>query len=280
MKKLLLFFFLFNFFSIEAARVQITFNQGFNIYVVTDDPLFPSVGSTTNNNEINSIFLAYSVTFCFSTYTENGKPVVFADYFGTDLNGFINDLESDSNVTKVGVCADLPYYSFADLLYIKLVDNTNGNPIGTNANQNISTTNELLNVIFDNYNVSEMDSYLGSIYYQIYFDGDITQLHSELSNLNTVIESVDYVGVAMLSTSEFENSNTTITPNPFSSIFTINSSGIISYYTVSDISGKTIISTVSKSELDSVSSQLNSGIYLLNLQFENGSIGNYKIIKN
>lgn len=279
MKKFLFFFFLFNCCAVEAARVQITFNQGFDIYVITNDPMFPSVGTTTSDSEINSIFLTYSVNFCFSTFTENARNAVFADYFGPNIDDFINDLVANVNVSKVGICADLPYYSFADLLYIKLIDNTNGNPIGTNANLNITTTSELLNVIFDNYDVLEMENYLNSDYYKIYFNGDITQLHSELMNLDSVVESVDYVGVAMLSATEFENSKTTVAPNPFSSSLTITSNEIISNYAVSDISGKVMISTNLKSELDSVSSHLNSGMYLLNLQFENGSIENYKIIK-
>ena len=44
-------------------------------------------------------------------------------------------------------------------------------------------------------------------------------------------------------------------------------------------SRKTIVSTSSKSELDNQSSQLSSGIYILNLDFDGGQKANYKLIK-
>jgi hypothetical protein len=46
-----------------------------------------------------------------------------------------------------------------------------------------------------------------------------------------------------------------------------------------DISGKQLITTTSKNELDNLTYQLNSGIYFLKLQFENGENGNFKLLK-
>jgi len=105
-------------------------------------------------------------------------------------------------------------------------------------------------------------------------------LRAALNNLNTVIESTDLVGVPMLlNNSEFDKSKIVIAPNPFTNNFTILTEESISSFELIDISGKQIISTHSKNELENLSIQLNSGMYFLNLQFENGRIGNFKLIK-
>jgi hypothetical protein len=70
-----------------------------------------------------------------------------------------------------------------------------------------------------------------------------------------------------------------VSPNPFSSDFDIQTEETILNYSLVDISGKLLIATTSKNELDTIASQLNSGIYFLNLELENGKSGNFKLIK-
>ena len=83
----------------------------------------------------------------------------------------------------------------------------------------------------------------------------------------------------LLKNNEFNKFTTKISPNPFSNSYTIQTEEQISNYSLIDISGKQLINTTSKNELDNLSSQLNAGVYFLNLQFENGQKGNYKLIK-
>ena len=73
--------------------------------------------------------------------------------------------------------------------------------------------------------------------------------------------------------------NIKISPNPFSNHFTIQSKETILNYSLMDITGKVLISTSNKNDLDRISSQLNSGIYFLNLQLENKKNACYKLIK-
>jgi hypothetical protein len=280
MKKLLLILLISNF---ALAQVQIDFETGFNIYVTNTYPLSPSVGTSTNNAEINAIFLSYGSNHLVQSYGNN-YPIIFADYNGTNLNGFINDLTANSNVTMVRKCYQNTNpsnfgYTYADRLYVKLYDNNNGNPIGTNANGNVITSNSAVNLIFDNYQVKSMNLLIGQ-WYTIYFEGDITELKDGLDNLNNGVDTTDLEGVPMLlGNSESEKSRAVISPNPFSYSFDIQTTQTITNYSIIDITGKTIISTSSKSELDNQSSQLSTGIYILNLDFDNGQRTNYKLIK-
>lgn len=262
----------------NAARLQIDFNNGFEINVVTDNSPMSSIGTTTSNSEINAIFSFHNAGDCFGTYG-NGYHIIFVDYSGSNLNGLITDLEANPNVNKVRICVNqTDWYYYADRLYVKLVTATDGNPTGTNGNQNIVTTNNLLNTIFDDHDVTAMD-YLIPLVYEIYFDGDITSLYNALNDLDSVIEYAELNSVAMLNTSEFEWNKPKIFPNPFSGNFLIETDEIISNYSLYDVCGKQLANTDSKTNLDTAASQLNPGIYILNLQFEEGKTANYKLVK-
>ncbi|MFZ4680770.1 MAG: T9SS type A sorting domain-containing protein, partial [Flavobacterium sp.] len=158
-------------------------------------------------------------------------------------------------------------------------DNNNGSPIGTNANGNVITSNSAVNLIFDTYQVKSMSYFIGQ-WYTIVFDGDITGLKNILDNLNDGVETTDLIGVAMLlENTSFEKPKAIISPNPFSYNFDIQSEQIIANYSIIDITGKTIIATSSKANLDNQSSQLSAGMYILNLDFDNGQKANYKLVK-
>ena len=110
-------------------------------------------------------------------------------------------------------------------------------------------------------------------------------VYGKNSSSNTVCNNfsttdIETARVAFLSNEAFENSKPIISPNPFSENFDIVSTQEVFNYSLIDITGKTIISTSSKSELDNQSSQLSTGIYILNLDFENGQKANYKLVKN
>lgn len=282
MKKTLLVILFINSFLANAAHIQINFVNGFNIHIINPYPSSPSEGTATTDSAINTIFSNHSVFHCVDDFG-NPSSIIFADYNGSNVNSFITDLLSNSNVTTAKICYDdgIYSYAYANLLYIKLISNAIGNPIGTNGNGNITTTNAALNSIFDNYAVKAIgQAYPSSLYYMIQFDGDITLLRGELNGLNTVIETTELVGVAMLlSSPEFNSSLAKIYPNPFSTTLTIDSKENISNFSIYDITGKQLIYVFSKEELENASSQLHSGIYFLKLQFENGKTGNYKLVK-
>jgi hypothetical protein len=102
---------------------------------------------------------------------------------------------------------------------------------------------------------------------------------STISCDNFSTTDVETVMVSYLSNEEFIYSKALISPNPFSDNFNIETEQTISNYSIVDFTGKTIISTSSKSELDNQTSQLSTGMYILTLDFENGQKANYKLIK-
>ncbi len=285
MKKLLLFLILQLGFISNARFVQINFNEGFSINLLNINPSSPSEGSSTTDTEINSILTSHNIYNCIELFTSSNK-VFFVNYSGVNINGLINDLNNNSNVFKVSLCydsVDINYPTFADVLYIKLISDTNGIPIGINSNGNVITNNEELNVIFETFKVKGMVQLTPNLtqYFEIYFEEDVTELKNALDNFNVVIESSDLIGVPMLlSNSSFEKSNIQISPNPFTTNFNIQSEKIISNYFLFDVFGKQLISTSSKNVIKNFSSQLSSGVYFLNLQFENGQKGSFKLIKN
>lgn len=86
--------------------------------------------------------------------------------------------------------------------------------------------------------------------------------------------------MAFLKTDEFEKNVAKIYPNPFVNNINIETNENIIKYVVIDVSGKQIIATNSKSNLDTNTQLLVSGFYILNLEFDNGRTGSYKIFKN
>ncbi len=82
-----------------------------------------------------------------------------------------------------------------------------------------------------------------------------------------------------LKNENFQNQKPSISPNPFSSTFEINSKQAITGYKAFDIIGKEIVATSSKQELDSKTETLKIGVYLLELTFDNGKTDTIKLIK-
>lgn len=202
-----------------------------------------------------------------------------------DVNKLVNDLNTYSSVVEKAVISD--YGIFKDALTIGILNKEIGIPTGVN-NSIITTNDDGLNQIFKDFNVFYYDHWCttcGSIpslakAYSIVCDCDNTALKIALDNYTSVIEITEYAGgYYYLNNKSFEQSNPTISPNPFTSTFTINTKENISNYSIFDISGKQIINCKSKTELDNQSLNLTRGIYILNLESESKKVFSQKLIK-
>lgn len=68
-------------------------------------------------------------------------------------------------------------------------------------------------------------------------------------------------------------------PNPVDKQFAISSKGTISQVQITDVAGKTILTTKPDHENKVDASGLNSGIYFVTVTFENGTVRNQRMIK-
>ncbi|RTY87254.1 T9SS type A sorting domain-containing protein [Flavobacterium sp. GT3R68] len=286
MKKTILFL-LFSTFAMAQSTVEIRIvNASFG------QPLFNyTVNQTTESNDavLNAIFQTHHV---YSYIPKGGHPypnyankVMEAQCNNCNLNQLALDLQSYSTVVAAAKVSTYGY--FKDALRLQLFNLNYGIPTGTN--NNIIVTNDAgLNQIFQNYNVfyytqSFPYASIGSSLLRVFdvvCNCDNTLLKTALDNYNTLVDHAEYINAAyLLGNSQFDLSKTTIYPNPFEDTFNINGTEGIINYTVLDNTGKQIINTKLKSELDNFSPQLNSGLYILKLQFENGQNANYKLVK-
>lgn len=284
MKKFI-FFFLFSNFVIAQPDVEIRLvnaNVGTSIIYNQNQ-----VNEYTASNDagINAILNSYGVR---SYLIKGGHPYEpftgrIISIAGVFPQQFINDLLAYSSVIESVHISDLNYFS--DALALRLVDLNIGTPIGYNGNI-VVTNNTALNQIFQNYNVYYFTQmFPGSTWnvnlrvYTAVCNCNVNSLISDLNNLSSVIEIANNVGRIYLSNNQFEKSKTTISPNPFYNSFTIDTEATISNYSIFDSTGKQIGTTSNKNELDNQVTKLQSGFYILNLNFENGETSNYKLVK-
>ena len=288
MKKLLLVLILLIYqFSFSQQDVEIRLVDA-NI----GSPLTLNQGTTTeintsNDQGLNNILNLYSATQYLEKDVHPYQPYQgrVMSIPGTFPPQFLIDLQSYSSVIESARISDIE--SFSDALETRILTNGIGIPTGTVGNV-IITNDAGLNQIFQDNNIfyysqlcptCTLDINLRA--YQIVCNCDNNILKNALDNYTSVIEinSTSKTPATYLSNNQFNKSTTSISPNPFSTNFNIQTEEIISNYSLIDISGKQLINTASKNELDNASSQLNAGVYFLNLQFENGQKGNYKLIK-
>lgn len=287
MKKLLLLLLVSNF-AFSQASVQIRLvTQGVGSPAYDWSLGYPVVTSNSNDAGLNAIFSAYGVTAYQECHQHPYPPYQLktAVVFGSYPPQFITDLLAYSTVVASAKVST--GFDFTDALRARLVNLAVGTPTGTN--NNIIVTNDAgLNAIFVTYNVFYYTQSYPSIspgsalyrYFDVVCDCDKNLLQTALNNYTAVIENTDNVGGgAMLANPNFTTSAAVIYPNPFSNTFEIQTEEVISNYSLYDISGKQLINTNSKTTLDNAASQLNSGVYFLNLQLENGQKTNYKIVK-
>lgn len=248
-----------------------------------------TIYNTTESSDaiLNSIIQPYGVTLYFPKgghpyfpYSSRIMQIIISNT--ANINQLVSDLQAYSSVVEYAAVAD--QFSFSDALVLELNDENIGIPTGITSN--IVTTNDTgLNQIFQNNNVyydyQKYPSTNGNLlkYYNVVCNCNVSVLKSQLESYTSVINSTEVAGAAYLVSNQFQKSKTSISPNPFTNNFNIQTEEIISNYTLIDISGKQLITTNSKNELDKLSTSLNSGIYFLNIVLENGENGNFKLVK-
>lgn len=244
-------------------------------------------GSYTNDNGLNAIFSSYNVNHYtdnfshpYPAYLQKIKIISgsFPQQFITDLLAYSSVIES-AKITNG--------FEFTDAIRLQLINVSVGTPTGVN--NTIIVTNDIgLNTIFTNYNVfyytqSYSSALAGSAllrYYDVVCNCDKNLLKTALDNYLSAIQTTEKMaGGLFLTNPDFKASSTTIYPNPFKDTFTIETNKTISNYSLFDSSGKQIVTTNSKNELNSKSQKLSIGFYILCLKFENGQIINYKLEK-
>ena len=287
MKKLLLLFFVTSFaFSQQGVEIRLVNpNVGTPIYVWNNILGYVST-NTSNDVGLNAILTAYNTTNYETNEVHPYPPYIgrIKNIRGNVTQQFIDALVAYSSVIESARITN--GWEFSDALQLQLVDLNVGIPVGSS--DNVIITNDAgLNNIFQNFTVFYyVQSYPSSTvnstlrYFTAVCDCDKNLLNTALTNYASVITRTElYNGGVILSNPLFEKPKAVIAPNPFSENFDIETDQSITNYSIIDITGKTIISTSSKSELDNLSSQLSTGIYILNLDFENGQKANYKLIK-
>lgn len=113
--------------------------------------------------------------------------------------------------------------------------------------------------------------------YNLMVNGINSSSQTNCDNYSTT--SSVMLALTFLSTNDFIKPTTILHPNPFTANFTIQTEKTITNYSLFDLSGKKLVETFSKNEIDNLSSQLNSGVYFINLEFEDGQKTNCKLIK-
>jgi len=240
--------------------------------------------NSTNDAGLNSILSNYGVSYFRQVEGHPYLPFqgrIFVISYSSNNTQLVADLTAYSSVIDNAIITNAN--GFSDALYITLNDINVGIPTGMSGN--VIVTNDIgLNQIFQNFNVFQYSLTAPSYpqfqnLYTLVCDCDATALKAALDSYNTVIVNSGYIQGAVLSNNEIEKPKAIISPNPFSDNFDIETDQLITNYSIIDITGKTILSTSSKSELDNQSSQLSIGIYILNLDFDNGQKANYKLVK-
>jgi hypothetical protein len=240
--------------------------------------------NSTNDAGLNTILSNNGVFYFRSVFGHPYPPYaykIFAISSANNLQQLTNELSAYSTVVESARLTTAE--GFSDALLITLNNAGIGIPTGTSGNI-IVTNDPGLNSIFQNFNVfyytlsfPNYPQYNTS--YSLTCDCDAVALKAALDNYSSTIAGTYYAAMGMLDANQFEKPKAVITPNPFSDNFNIETAQIISNYSIIDITGKTVISTSSKAALDNQSSQLSTGIYILNLDFDNGQKANYKLVK-
>lgn len=270
----------------QATHVQI---ETINSDVYTNVQLGNTYGTQTSDAGLNTIFQNHQINYCYNgnPHPVTGRMLVFAICSPTtNIPNFLLELNNyNTLITKTSICPQ--ENTFGDVIYTRILNETTGIPIGFDPNGIVITNDNNLNTIFQNFLVKYFSrtypSYTGggtiARTYHTVCNCDVTLLKSALDAYNPVIEQNDYVPVAFLGINEFSLSSINIYPNPFNSKINIEPKESIVNYSIIDITGKVFANYNSKTEFDNQITKLNSGVYFLKLQFENGKIGTYKIIK-
>ncbi len=239
-------------------------------------------GNSSNDSGLNVILQNYNVL----TYSDKGLNQADNLYYkaiqcnNCDLQNLKQDLINYNSVIASATISD--YYTFDSTFIVKFINNSFITSI--NSSGGIIVTNDVtLNTIFQNHGVYLMNLAYSSqdTYYIKCNDCDMTALKAELdAYVSGIINTQYYTNQLVLSNDTFNKINTSIYPIPFQNELHIESEKLIKTYEVVDITGKTIINSTTKIEFNNAISQLNTGLYILQLGYVDGSNSVHKIIKN
>lgn len=298
MKKLLLLLLVSNLGLAQQSSVQIklvnpnigTYNNGGG----NNSTCF--CGPSSNDIGLNVIFQNHNVIYMYSGSSHPDYPgierekILLVDCINCDLDQLVADLNAYASVIdQANKCPTLG--AFSDVAYIKLIDNT---ITLSNSGNTVTTNDSALNQIFTNRNVFFLNGVIGS-WTGVTCDCNVQDLIDDLiannfilPNTITVVspgvfysnyDNYSFARNVVLNLGESTKPKAVIAPNPFSEYFNIETEQNITNYAIVDITGKILLSTSSKADLDNQSSQLGAGMYLLNLDFDNGQKANYKLVK-
>lgn len=233
-----------------------------------------------NDVGLQAIFTTYSITVPEVGYYDCSTPSQYykaAELYGISSStypAFTQDLENYNQ----GVIAVDYLPGNQNQVYYTLVNNSVGS-FQNITNGIVTTNNASLNQIFIDFNVFNITEFNQQKLISCNCNG--VQLANTLNNLTNITQSsFTSCGIVYLNNESFTKSKIVVYPNPFSTILNIETSENVNIYNVYDSLGKKIIETSVKDDLNTKLAQVNSGIYFLNLLFEDGQIENTRIIKN
>jgi len=296
MKKLLLLLLTVNVGFAQWHTVQIKLvdpSVGYVHYYNLDGGMMGSVGATSNDAGLNQIFLNNNIHSYYDGYgrgdNSEGQYIKLIDCYNCNVNQLVTDLAAYSGViSKVNISPE--WMTFSDIAYIKTATPDLFHVTGTDANNIIVTDNATVNQIFQARKVYTCDPYM--TWKRLMCDCNASDLIADLLSYNVVnANSINAENIMaydnyyyehvifLLANKDFKTTDTKVYPNPFKTTFNIDSKETIRHYAIYDITGKQIVSTDSKTELDAQSINLQNGIYVLQLETESGTISNQKLIR-
>lgn len=263
--------------------------QSIEVKLVDDNvgtPFYNSMagiyGTNSNDAGLNAILANHNVM----TYADKGINMadnlhyMAIDCGNCNLQNLKQDLINYNSVIQSAGISD--YYYFNNTLIVRFINNNFITSI--NSNNGIIVTNDTaLNLIFQNHNVYLMNNAFSmqDRYFVKCNDCDLNNLKIALESYATGIINTEYqVSQLVLKNETFDKNTTSIYPNPFQNELNIKTNKNISSYEVVDISGKTILNSNTILEFNNSVSQLNNGIYFLQLNYDDNTNSSHKIIKN
>lgn len=256
-------------------------------YPIGQPDVPPYYEAVSNDVGLNTIFEIHSATNYYPGYNiipeyEDRTHWVLCN--GCDINQFEEDLLAYSSVIENAFQSEVGYTS--NEMYVQLLDLNNGNPIGETPEGNIITTNEELNILFENFTVFHFEqAFPGSgnpdllrVFY-LGCDCFAWELQPELDSLVEVIESTSRLGYVILDIDDNSELDFKFYPNPLENELKIETPETITSYNLFNLSGLQIVSTQTLEELNNHIPLLSSGMYLLSVTTESNRVGNYKILK-
>ncbi len=245
-------------------------------YAIQNDPNDMYASHETNDIGLNQILQNYGWVSLY--YRGEGIVGIYCE--SLNLNQLVLDLLVYSNV--VSYAHIMTNDNFTDRLETHLINPDIG--YSTDFVNNSGITNDPgLNQIFQNFNVYYYAKEYSSIswasqYYLIFCNCDNVLLKAALDDYN-VLDQTTLFAPAYLSATKFGSLQFSVTPNPFTYTFNIEAKEKIQCYSICDLSGKQIVDTTSKTELDTKVQSLTNGIYILKLLSETGKTSKQKLIK-